>query len=182
MAQTRRWTSSSSVARRKESRKRAGNRDRRLPLSLSLQSVFMVDNALGTSVSGPLPEGIEERPRSGKELLPLLPSPCFQSAATLRYYFDGQTILKPGVMGDSAILILRGEAHRVHEIGARVERRARRDDFRQVEALVPEGCAGATAVSAQVESGSLKPGHIRNGFGREATACTAPGSPRAKAG
>ena len=25
------------------------------------QSIFMVDNALGTSVSGPLPEGIEER-------------------------------------------------------------------------------------------------------------------------
>lgn len=66
-------------------------------LQLGGQAVFMVDNALGTSVSGPLPEGIEER-----------------------YYFDGQTILKPGVMGDSAILILRGE----------------------VEALVPEGCAG----------------------------------------
>ena len=28
---------------------------------LALQSIFMVDNALGTSVSGPLPEGIEER-------------------------------------------------------------------------------------------------------------------------
>ena len=35
----------------------------------------------------------------------LLPA-CVASA---RYYFDGQTILKPGVMGDSAILILRGE-------------------------------------------------------------------------
>ena len=35
------------------------------PIALSCsaaQSVFMVDNALGTSVSGPLPEGIEERP------------------------------------------------------------------------------------------------------------------------
>ncbi|CAK9062247.1 Uncharacterized protein SCF082_LOCUS32477, partial [Durusdinium trenchii] len=66
-------------------------------LQLSGQSIFMVDNALGTSVSGPLPEGIEER-----------------------YYFDKQTILRPGVPGDCAILILRG----------------------QVEALVPDGCAG----------------------------------------
>ncbi|CAJ1371824.1 unnamed protein product [Effrenium voratum] len=66
-------------------------------LQIPGQSVFMVDNALGTSVSGPLPEGIEER-----------------------YYFDKQTILRPGVPGDCAILILRG----------------------QVEALVPEGCAG----------------------------------------
>eukprot|EP00930_Biecheleria_cincta_P068934 TRINITY_DN56754_c0_g1_i1.p1 TRINITY_DN56754_c0_g1~~TRINITY_DN56754_c0_g1_i1.p1 ORF type:complete len:1214 (+),score=226.14 TRINITY_DN56754_c0_g1_i1:42-3683(+) len=61
------------------------------------QRIFALDNALGTSVSGPLPEGIEER-----------------------YYFDGQTVLKPGVAGDCCILILRG----------------------QVEAVVPEGCAG----------------------------------------
>lgn len=66
-------------------------------LQLPGQSIFMVDNALGTSVSGPLPEGIEER-----------------------YYFDQQTILRPGPQGDCAILILRG----------------------QVQALVPDGCAG----------------------------------------
>ena len=134
-----------------------GGRRAFFPLSLSLpahaQAVFMVDNALGTSVSGPLPEGIEERrrPRSPqKKRRALLPSfspslpPSF--AATVRYYFDGQTILKPGVMGDSAILILRGEvAHRVHEIGtsgANAALAGMKNSLRQVEALVPEGCAG----------------------------------------
>jgi len=50
------------------------------------QSMFVVDNALGTSVSGPLPEGLEER-----------------------YFFDGQTVVKKGVAGDCLIMILRGE-------------------------------------------------------------------------
>ncbi|CAE8741247.1 unnamed protein product [Polarella glacialis] len=66
-------------------------------LSLPGQTIFMLDNALGTSVSGPLPEGIEDR-----------------------YFFDGQTVLKPGVQGDCCIMILRGE----------------------VEALIPDGCQG----------------------------------------
>mmetsp|Transcript_41730 Transcript_41730/g.120563 ORF Transcript_41730/g.120563 Transcript_41730/m.120563 type:complete len:1127 (-) Transcript_41730:46-3426(-) len=56
-------------------------------MSLEGQSIFVIDNALGLSVSGPLPEGIEER-----------------------YYFDGQTVISPGAQGDSLVMILRGEA------------------------------------------------------------------------
>mmetsp|Transcript_19636 Transcript_19636/g.34765 ORF Transcript_19636/g.34765 Transcript_19636/m.34765 type:complete len:1205 (-) Transcript_19636:138-3752(-) len=55
-------------------------------LTLKGQGVFMIDKGMGTTVSGPLPEGIEDR-----------------------YYFDGQTVLKRGYKGDCCILILRGQ-------------------------------------------------------------------------
>ncbi|CAK0878182.1 unnamed protein product, partial [Prorocentrum cordatum] len=57
-------------------------------MSLPGQTLFSVDSGLGTSVSGPLPEGIEER-----------------------YFLDGQTVIRPGIRGDCCVMILRGEAH-----------------------------------------------------------------------
>jgi CRP-like cAMP-binding protein len=61
------------------------------------QALFRIPSVLGTTTAGPLPEGIEER-----------------------YYFNGQTVLKAGIVADSCLLILRGE----------------------VAATVPEGCQG----------------------------------------
>jgi len=55
-------------------------------MSLPGQTLFSVDSGLGTSVSGPLPEGIEER-----------------------YFLDGQTVIRPGIRGDCCVMILRGE-------------------------------------------------------------------------
>jgi CRP-like cAMP-binding protein len=70
------------------------------PVDLTLikgQTLFQTPNALGMTTAGPLPEGIEER-----------------------YYFDGQCVLRSGVLADSCVLVLRGE----------------------VSAVVPDGCQG----------------------------------------
>jgi CRP-like cAMP-binding protein len=50
------------------------------------QTFFFVNDSLGMTQSGPLPEGVEDR-----------------------YFLDGQVVLKRGIPADSAILILRGE-------------------------------------------------------------------------
>lgn len=50
------------------------------------QDLFTIDNNLGLSVSGPLPEGIEDR-----------------------YFFPGQTVVKRGIPADCMVMILRGE-------------------------------------------------------------------------
>lgn len=55
-------------------------------MTLDGQNMFRMDNALGMSVSGPLPEGLEER-----------------------YFLDGQIVIRPEVAGDCLIMILRGE-------------------------------------------------------------------------
>lgn len=59
-------------------------------LSLPGQNLFVLGSALGTSMCGPLPEGLEER-----------------------YYFQGQTVLHRGIPGDCAIMILRGEVEAI---------------------------------------------------------------------
>lgn len=66
------------------------------------QTLFSVDSGLGTSVSGPLPEGIEER-----------------------YFLDGQVVLEPERRGDCCILILRGEAEADVPMGAEGQCRPR---------------------------------------------------------
>eukprot|EP00747_Dinoflagellata_sp_TGD_P121392 gnl/TRDRNA2_/TRDRNA2_173420_c0_seq1.p1 gnl/TRDRNA2_/TRDRNA2_173420_c0~~gnl/TRDRNA2_/TRDRNA2_173420_c0_seq1.p1 ORF type:complete len:1194 (+),score=226.87 gnl/TRDRNA2_/TRDRNA2_173420_c0_seq1:348-3584(+) len=55
-------------------------------IKLPGQSLFYVDDCLGMSQSGPLPEGIEDR-----------------------FFFDGQMVIHPGRASDSLIMILRGE-------------------------------------------------------------------------
>jgi len=63
-------------------------------LNLPGQDLFLIDNALGTSVSGPLPEGIEER-----------------------YFFDGQSVILPEVAGDCCVMVLRGELEALVPLG-----------------------------------------------------------------
>jgi CRP-like cAMP-binding protein len=74
-------------------------------MKLPGQTFFFLDDSLGMTQSGPLPEGLEDR-----------------------YFLDGQLVLKRGVPGDCAVLILRG----------------------QVEAEVPEGCEGNCVHSAEL--------------------------------
>jgi len=85
-------------------------------LKLKHQTMLEIDSTLGMNSTGRLPEGIEER-----------------------YYLDGQIVVRKGVPGTCALMILRGE----------------------VEATIPEACRGNCVdtgglVTAEVDASSLE--------------------------